>query len=154
VQLALLTKAQWRAAAGIPRSVGESRKLILSDLADYRRETKEVISGFDSAFKGQISELRIVMETNARNIEQAAMHINAQFDGAETAAIKVKHSMENAALEWKSIKESAMGQCQQLEQVSQNLQNRFAWQEMLLGLVWYSMACGLGLLIGHYCWRR
>ncbi len=39
VQLALLTRAQWRAAALVPQAVNESRKLIELHLAEYRRQT-------------------------------------------------------------------------------------------------------------------
>jgi hypothetical protein len=40
VQLALLTKAQWRIAANLPRLMNDARKLIELHLAEYRRHRR------------------------------------------------------------------------------------------------------------------
>ena len=46
VQLPLLTRAQWHAAALVPQAVNDSRKLIEAHLVEYRRQTKGMIDGF------------------------------------------------------------------------------------------------------------
>ena len=51
VQLVMLTRAQWRAAALVPQAVNESRKLIELHLAEYRRQTKALMDGFSSTLK-------------------------------------------------------------------------------------------------------
>ena len=43
VQLAMLTRAQWQAAASIPRSLNDSRKWLELHLAEYRRQTAELV---------------------------------------------------------------------------------------------------------------
>ena len=40
VQLSLLTKAQWRIAANLPRLMNDARKLIELHLAEYRRQSQ------------------------------------------------------------------------------------------------------------------
>ncbi|MEI6389987.1 MAG: hypothetical protein WCT12_02680 [Verrucomicrobiota bacterium] len=37
-----------------------------------------------------------------------------------------------------------------LEQVSNDLQDRFAWRVILRTVVWLLLALGIGLCIGHY----
>jgi hypothetical protein len=41
-----------------------------------------------------------------------------------------------------------------LEQVANDLQDRFAWREILWGAFWFSLAVGFGVFIGHYCWTH
>jgi hypothetical protein len=43
-------------------------------------------------------------------------------------AKRVKNLMESAASEWENIKASTTAQCERLEQVSNDLQDRFAWR--------------------------
>jgi len=37
-----------------------------------------------------------------------------------------------------------------LEQVSNDLQDRFAWRVMLRSVAWFLLALGYGICIGHY----
>jgi hypothetical protein len=48
VQLVMLTRAQWRAAALVPQAVNESRKLIELHLAEYRRQTAALIGNLSA----------------------------------------------------------------------------------------------------------
>ena len=46
VQLALLTKAQWRIAANLPRLMNDARKLIELHLGEYRRQSQAMADDF------------------------------------------------------------------------------------------------------------
>ena len=46
VQFVLLTRAQLRAAASIPRAIAESRKWLEQHLAEYRRQTADLVTIF------------------------------------------------------------------------------------------------------------
>ena len=71
------------------------------------------------------------------------------------AAQSGSHACEQlAAAEWKGIKNSTTTQCERLEQVANDLQDRFAWREILWGAFWFSLAVGFGVFIGHYCWTH
>ena len=58
VQLALLTKAQWRIAANLPRLINDSRKLIELHLAEYRRQSQGLADDFAGTVDGQNKELK------------------------------------------------------------------------------------------------
>ena len=58
VQLALLTKAQWRIAANLPRLMNDSRKLIELHLAEYRRQSQAMADDFADTMDGQNKELK------------------------------------------------------------------------------------------------
>jgi len=72
VQLALLTKAQWRIAANLPRLMNDSRKLIELHLAEYQRQTGAIVDGFADTVDGKIEELKPVIETHAQTTRESA----------------------------------------------------------------------------------
>ena len=153
VQLALLTKAQWRIAASLPRLMEDSRKLIVLHLAEYRRQSQAMADDFANTMDGQNKELKSAVEIHVQATRQAAEQINMQLADAEAVAKRVKSLMESAVLEWKGIKASTTSQCEQLEQVSNDLQDRFAWRVILWTAASLLVALGYGICIGHY-WIR
>jgi hypothetical protein len=153
VQLALLTKAQWRIAANLPRLMNDARKLIELHLVEYRRQSQAMADDFADTVDGQNKELKKTVEIHIQTTRQAAEQIQVQLADAEAVAKRVKTLMESAASEWGSIKASTKAQCERLEQVSNDLQDRFAWRVMLRTAAWLLLAFGIGLCIGHY-WIR
>jgi hypothetical protein len=153
VQLALLTKAQWRIAASLPRTMEDSRKLIELHLAEYRRQTKTVTDDFSSAAQIQTDELKNAVELHAKITQLAAEQIQVRLNDAETVGRRLKSLMETAASDWNDIKASTTTECHRLQQVSNDLQDRFAWRVMLRSVAVFLLALGYGIFIGHY-WTR
>ena len=150
VQLALLTRAQWRMAATLPRTLKESRKLIELHLAEYRRQGKTIADEFSSTANQQATELGAIGET----VRQASSKIDGELHEAEAVARRVKSLMEDATVEWRGIKAVTNAQCRHLEEISNGLQDRFAWRVMLRSAAWFLLALGYGMVIGHYAWRH
>jgi len=150
VQLTLLTKAQWRIAANLPRLMNDARKLIELHLAEYRRQSQAMADDFAGTVDGQNKELKKTVEIHIQATRQAAEQIQVQLADAEAVAKRVKTLMESAESEWENIKASTTAQCERLEQVSNDLQDRFAWRVMLRSVAWFLLALGYGICIGHY----
>ena len=150
VQLSLLTKAQWRIAANLPRLMNDSRKLIELHLAEYRRQSQAMADDFADTVDGQNKELKKTVEIHIQATRQTAEQIQVQLADAEAVAKRVKDLMESAASEWKGIKASTMAQCERLEQVSNDLQDRFAWRVILWTAASLWVALGFGYCLGHY----
>jgi seryl-tRNA synthetase len=153
VQLALLTRAQWRIAANLPRLMNDARKLIELHLAEYRRQSQAMADDFADTMEGQNKELKKTVEIHIQATRQAAEQIQVQLADAEAVAKRVKALMESAVSEWENIKASTTAQCERLEAVSNDLQDRFAWRVMLRSVAWFLLALGYGICIGHY-WIR
>ena len=150
VQLALLTKAQWRIAANLPRLMNDARKLIELHLAEYRHQSQAMADDFAGTVDGQNKELKKIVEIHIQATRQATEQIQVQLADAEAVAKRVKALMESAVVEWENIKASTTAQCERLEQVSNDLQDRFAWRMMLRSVAWFLLALGYGICIGHY----
>lgn len=144
VQLTLLTSAQLLAAASVPRAIADSRKWLEQHLAEYRQQTKLLLDGFSSNGKQQQAETKTALEAHAKAIQIAAEQIQAQLAAAEKVAGRVKLLMDGAVSEWNSAKTRMSIQCEWLEKVSNDLQNRFAWQTIMWWAVTILLAFGLG----------
>jgi hypothetical protein len=115
-QLSLLSLAQLRAAASVPRSLAESHKWLELHLTEYRREGQAMADDFAIGMDDQNEEFKKTAETYIQATRQAADRIQVQLANAETVAKQVKALMENAVTEWGSIKASTTTQCERLEQ--------------------------------------
>jgi hypothetical protein len=149
-----LTSAQLLAAASVPRAIADSRKLLEQHLAEYRRQTKLLLDGFASTGEQQQAETRAAIEAHAIAIQTAAEQIQAQLGAAEKVAGRVKTLMDGAVSEWSGAKARMSIQCERLEQVSNDLQDRFAWQVILERVIFFLLVLALGVLGGHYLWRH
>src|SRR5437763_7315463 len=61
VQLALLTRAQWRAAAAVPRLVNKSRELMARKLAENRHQTAALIKGLVDSDDAEVNALEAIV---------------------------------------------------------------------------------------------
>ncbi len=154
VQLALLTAAQLRAAASVPRSIAQGRQWLDQHLAEYRRQAKLLVDSFSNDMRGQVEELKTIPDEHAENLQAALSHIKFKLAEADRVAGQVKASIEKGVSEWERIKASTAAQCEELRQVCDDLQHRFAWQGVLEKAMWFLLVLGIGILAGHYAWLR
>jgi hypothetical protein len=153
-QLSLLTLAQLRAGAGVPRAIADSRKWLEQHLAEYRRQTQLLLDGFNQMVQNETREFGANLLLRANTIENAARQIQARHEDAEFVAKHIKSLMERAACQWELIKTDTKEQCKRLEEVSNDLQNRCAWRVMLQWVVFFLLVLGIGVLAGHFIWTR
>jgi hypothetical protein len=153
VQLALLTRAQWSTAATLIRSMNDSRKWMEAHFGQYQQQTKTMLDDCSRTVQTGARELETIVATHAKSTEQAIGQIQAKFNAAEAVAGRIQGLMEKAATEWEAIKAAVTVQCERLEQVSDDLEDRFVWRIILRTAAWLLLALALGILIGHY-WIR
>ena len=112
-----------------------------------------MMDDFSTTLKAQSEEFKNAAEKHGQTIQQAVMHMKLQVVDAELVARRVTLQMEDAESEWRNIKTSTTAQCKRLAEVSNDLQDRFAWRVMLRSAAWFLLALGYGICIGHY-WAR
>ena len=69
VQFVLLTRAQLRAAASIPRTIGDSRKWLEQHLAEYRRQTAALTDDFAGKVDMKHGELKAIVLQHAETVK-------------------------------------------------------------------------------------
>jgi hypothetical protein len=95
VQLALLTKAQWRVAANLPRLMNDARKLIEQHLAENRRQTGTLVANFDATTNSAIERFQQAIASHSDAIKLAVSKSNSHLVETERAALQVKFELEH-----------------------------------------------------------
>jgi cell division septum initiation protein DivIVA len=144
VQLTLLTRAQLLAAASVPRAIADGRKWLEQHLAAYRLETKLMLDGFSDTAGKRAADMKTTVENHAKEVHEAATQIQGQVAEAEAVAGRIKTQVEDAAYDWRNVKAQAKAQCEQLQKISNDLQDRFAWRVIIWWAVCILLAFGLG----------
>ena len=94
VHLALLTRAQWRAAARIPTLVSKSRDQFAADFVEHRQEITHLVSGFEKAIAGKLKALEIVVTTHDQNTRFTLAEIRSALANAESVSGRIKMTLE------------------------------------------------------------
>lgn len=153
-QLSLLSMAQLRAAASVPRSIGESRKWLEQHLAEYRRQTATLTDQFASMVDKKNGELRDIVSKHAEVVKRDALFVSNRLVDANDVAKSIQKSLQSAAAEWNQAKDALARERQRFETVCQKLDNAINLRGVHCYVLGILATFGIALLIGHYVWRH
>jgi len=157
VQMALLTRAQWQAAASIPRSLNDSRKWLELHLAEYRRQTAVLVKNFSTASDDKIAAFEEVIQRYVVAMEKVASSSHGHLAEAEKAARQIKFELEHGVAESKQELEKIRNDIQderiRLEKARHDLDARMTWQERFQIIFVLAGFVFLGFLIGRHLIR-
>ena len=154
VQLALLTKAQWRIAINLPRLMNDSRKLIEQHLAEYQRQTKTMVDDFSGIVRKRTDELKTAAEAHAKATKEAASAINENLNEAETVASQIRDKLDAGVSQWERAFNALGDERLKFQRVCETLNDRLAWWNVLRSVLGGLVILALGIGIGHYLWTH
>jgi len=153
-QFSLLTRAQFKAAASIPRSIADSKKWLELHLAEYRKQTAALTNDFAGMVDIKHGELKDIIAKHAEVVKRDALFVSNRLVDANDVAKSIQQNLQCAAAEWNQSQEALARERQRFEKVCQKLDDAVN----LRGVHWYIIgtlaACVAALLIGHYVWHR
>ena len=154
VQLSLLTCAQLRAAASIPRAIADSRKWLEQHLAEYRKQTAALTSDFAGMVDIKHGELKDIVLKHAETVKRDALFVSNRLVDANDVAKSIQKNLQCAVAEWNQSQDALARERQRFEKICQKLDDAIN----LRGVHWYIIgtlaACVVALLIGHYVWHH
>ena len=154
VQFVLLTRAQLRAAASIPRAIAESRKWLELHLAEYRKQTAALTTDFAGMVDIKHGELKDIVLKHAETVKRDALFVSNRLVDANDVAKSIQKNLQAAAAEWNQSQDDLERERQRFEKVCRKLDEAIN----LRGVHWYIVgtlaACVAALLIGHYVWHH
>ena len=149
VQLALVTRAQWRAAAAIPQLVNESRELMELKLAEYRHQTKALVQNLSDTTDAKATALSAIVATHTDSMNQAVTKAQVQLTNTESVAAHIRSELGTGMQAWKRAKADYEAERQKLDQARRELDARTTRRDWLwVGLVLLGMIA-LGIVIGR-----
>ena len=153
-QFSLLTRAQLRAAASIPRAIADSRKWLEQHLAEYRRQTAALTDDFAGMMDIKHGELKDIVLKHAETVKRDALFVNNRLVDANDVVKGIQKNLQAAAAEWNQSQDALERERQRFENVCRKLDDAIN----LRGVHWYIIgtliACVATLLIGHYVWHH
>ena len=85
-QLSLLTRAQFKAAASIPRSIADSKKWLELHLAEYRKQTAALTDDFAGMVDMKHGELKDIVLKHAETVKRDALFVSNRLVDANDVA--------------------------------------------------------------------
>jgi hypothetical protein len=104
VQMSLLTKAQWRIAANLPRLMNDSRKLIELHLAEYRRQTAELVKNLSAVGEDQADEFKNVVKAHTEALNQASGSFRSQLKSVGAFTQDIRKHLDDGVSSYNHIK--------------------------------------------------
>ena len=154
VQLALLTRAQWRIAANLPRLMNDSRKLIELHLAEYRRQTAALTDDFAGMVDIKHGELKDIVLKHAETVKRDALFVSNRLVDANDVAKSIQKNLQAAAAEWNQSQDALARERQRFEKVCQKLDDAINLRGVHWHIIGALTACVVTLLIGHHVWHQ
>ena len=124
MQLVLLTRAQWRAAATVPLAVNEARKLLDLQLAEQRRQITTLVKAYEQATAAKAGELKTIVADHATNAAKTVAEMRAQLGNAGEVAQRIRTEIEGGAEKWNSATMEFERSIKRLTQLCADLQAR------------------------------
>lgn len=148
VQLALLTRAQWRAAATIPRTVNDSGKLIEKHLAECRQHTDAIVKTLSTVADDSVAELKSIVKMHTESVNKTSVSFREQLWEAEQTASQIKSDLNEGIAEWRKARDDFAKERENLEKERKELAARIQWRDWFLaGLTLLGMIA-VGVVIG------
>ena len=159
VQMSLLTKAQWRVAANLPRLMNDSRKLIELHLAEYRRQTADLVNNLSAVGEEKTDELKNVIKAHTEALNLAFGSFRSQLKSIGAFAQDIRKHLDDGISSYNRVKteleagrEMFRKTCEDLDGRINGVQLRRDWLAWL-GLIAIGMVIGItmGVVLDAKC---
>ncbi len=148
VQLALLTRAQWRTAAQAPMLLRQSLELLERKLADSRQQTATLLKNFNFAIENKTKALEEIAADHRDVANTVLADLRSQTASARKLLEQMQDELTTGARDLKKFRDDFVAERQRLEEARQRYESHRNWMDwaVFLGLLLSFM--GMGILIG------
>jgi hypothetical protein len=153
-QLSLLTRAQFKAAASIPRSIADSKKWLELHLAEYRKQTAALTNDFAGMVDIKHGDLKAIVLKHTETVKRDALFVSNRLVDANDVAKSIQKNLQYAVAEWNQSQDALARERQRFEKICQKLDAAINLRDVHWYIIGTLAACVVALLIGHYVWHH
>jgi hypothetical protein len=150
VQLALLTRAQWRAAAQTPVQMKQSLELLDQKLAEYRQQTGALLKSFNAAVNTKTKELEDILAGQRDETNVALTDLRVHTANARAATDQLQEQLKKGEREMKRILEYTEKERGRLETAVRDYDEQRSHWTMLFFVLLLLAMLAIGYFLGKY----
>lgn len=157
VQLALLTRAQFRANANVPRLMEEQLQKMNEDLETLRRSILSAAAGTQDTFKHQLAKLESEVTRHGTALREAGGDVSFKVREAQGVVRDIKETFAEGkrSLEWVHGRLTQEGDnlTKVVAEIGGALKDERSMSKLLAALLIFAVAFGLGYYVAHREYR-
>jgi len=150
VQLALLTRAQWRAAAQVPVHMEKSLTLIDQKLGEYRQQTAALLKSFNAAVNTKTTELEDILAGQRDEANIVLTDLRVHTANAKAATDQLQEQLKKGEREMKRILEYTEKERGRLETAVREYDEQRSQWSVVWFLLLLAAVLAIGYLLGKY----
>lgn len=148
VQMALLTLAQWRAAASVPRALNDSRKWLELHLAEYRQQTAVLINHLSDAGEEQVEELKKIIQAHTEALNQASDSFRSQLKAIGVAAQDIRRHLDDGVSAHHRINADLKAGSDRFQKICGELDDRISGLQLRRDWLALLSLISIGIVVG------
>jgi hypothetical protein len=150
VQLALLTRAQWKAAAKMPVLLKQSLEMLDTKLGEYRQQTANILKDFNVATNTKVQEIQELIADHKEVANVALADLRGQTATAKQLLNQIDDELTKGTAELKRFRDEFVTERQRLAAERERYEQQKGWADwFVFGILLLAMVA-IGVLIG---WR-
>lgn len=141
VQLALLTRAQWHAAAQIP-------VLLKQSLADHRQQTTALLKHFSAANDAKSKELGKVIAAHKEAADTVLTELHTQTATAKRLLSEIDHALTKGTAELKRFRDEFVVERHRLAEERVRYEQQKNWGDWVIFAILLLAMVAIGIFVG------
>jgi len=150
VQLALLTCAQWRAAAEMPLTLQKIIAVFEARVAGHQKQMTALMITLGNAGDDKIKAFEDTVATHTEAMEAVAAKSGGHLAETEKFAREIRSQMEYGLRESDRITKAFVDERHRLQEARRDYERSMEWRELFLRFMAYLGATAGGILIGYF----
>jgi predicted DNA-binding WGR domain protein len=152
VQLALLTRAQWLAAAEIPLILQKNVTALEAKMAEHHKQQTALMITLGRAGDDKIKAFEETVAVHTEAMEKVAAKSHEHLEETEKYAREIRKQMEYGLRESDRITKAFIDERPRLEEAQRNYERSMGWREVANNFLTLIIAAAIGALIAwYYC---
>jgi hypothetical protein len=148
VQLALLTRAQWHAAAQTPVMLKQSLGILDGKLAEYRQQTAVLLKNFNAAADTKVKELEDVIGDQKEAADVILADLRGQTATAKRLLGEIERELTKGTAELKRFRDEFVTERHRLAEERVRYEQQKGWGDwFVFGMLLVAMVA-IGVFIG------
>jgi hypothetical protein len=148
VQLALLTCAQWRAAARMPLQLAAARQQLDQVFAEHQRQTTRAFDDFIDDIAIRTGMLEQIVAKHTETAKKIVAEMRVELTHTEAAAKRIQNHLEVGVAEWQKARTDFMTERDRLMERVIEIRNGYTQQEWFCVILILTAVFTFGMVLG------